>query len=150
MTGLLLQTLTVLCQTGIYTDKNGTHVPLAVMRNMIKDILKGEECDSESVKLYNTVNLYEAIIRGQDSSFNKSNKEIDNLKTVIRNMQTEASLSNVKSVVDGENIKNLNESYNQLTQSYNKSVRQVDRLKITNKIELIALVAAAIKIFIFK
>ncbi len=125
-------------------------MPLPVMRNMIKDILKGEECDSESIKLYNTVNLYEAVIRGQDSILNKTNKELDNLKTVIKNMRTEASLFGVKSVVDAENIRNLNESYNQLIQQYNQSVKQVERLKVVNKIEFLVIVAAAIKIFIFK
>lgn len=150
MTGTALLTLTAFCQTGISTNKDGSHIPLPVMRQMIKDLLKGDECDSESVKLYNTVNLYEAVIRGQDSSLNKANKENDNLKTIIRNMQTEASLYNVKSVVDAENFRNLNESYNQLTQNFNKALKKIDGLKTGSKIKTGIIAALLAKIFIFK
>lgn len=117
---------------------------------MIKDLVKGEECDSESVKLYNTINLYEQVIRGQDSALQRLTKEKQNLQTVLFNKETEASLHQVKTVVDAENFRSLNESYNQLTQNYNKALKKIGGLQTSGKIKSVLILAALVKIFIFK
>lgn len=150
LTSLLLLTLTALSQGNISSNKDGSKVSLDVMRAMIKDIVRGEECDSESVKLYNTVNLYEQVIRGQDSMIQRLNKEKENLQTIIFNRETEASLHQVKTVVDAENIRNLNEAYNTLYQNYNAALKKIGGLKTGSKIKTGIIAALIAKILFFK
>lgn len=143
MTSLVLLTLMSFSQTGTDTTKKVIAVPVATMRNMIKEIVRGDECQEEKKVLNDNISILNSRVKSRDSIIVNEKILTANVELQLKNEQTVGQLNNLKLIQDDAVIA-----------SQDKAIKSLNKSLKWQKVKQVALgaavVAAAVKIFIFK
>lgn len=142
---LLSLTMTVLSQGDTLIK-----IKKSVFDEIKIDLIKGDECAEQRWELLAQVKNMSRVAFMQDSTIDRLTQALQKSEQVVKNKDTELSIAKIGDAVDAKSILDLGVKNNVLTTVNNKQSKQIKGLKLFNKIELLGLLAAALKIFILK